>query len=123
VLSPLVWYHNRSANLLLDRGGTLKVADFGLARVKAHTLTMTGQCGTVQWMAPEVLASERYAEPADVYSYGIVLWEIATRRCPYEGELLLTRRNATIALAIAQGGSSNASRASTDSPATSRARF
>ena len=41
-----------------------KVADFGLARVKAQTLTMTGQCGTVQWMAPEVLASERYAEPA-----------------------------------------------------------
>ena len=49
---------------MLDRGGTLKVADFGLARVKAQTLTMTGQCGTVQWMAPEVLASERYAEPA-----------------------------------------------------------
>ncbi len=40
------------------------MADFGLARVKAQTLTMTGQCGTVQWMAPEVLASERYAEPA-----------------------------------------------------------
>jgi serine/threonine protein kinase len=75
----------KSANLLLDRGGTLKVADFGLARVKAHTFTMTGQCGTVQWMAPEVLGSQRYAEPADTYSYGIVLWEIATRRCPYEG--------------------------------------
>jgi serine/threonine protein kinase len=32
----------------------------------AHTFTMTGQCGTVQWMAPEVLASERYTESADV---------------------------------------------------------
>ena len=69
----------KSANLLIDRGGMLKVADFGLARVKAQTLTMTGQCGTVQWMAPEVLASQRYAEPADVYSFGIV----RTRQCKF----------------------------------------
>ena len=46
---------------------------------------MTGNCGTVQWMAPEVLANQRYAEPADVYSFGIILWEMLTGECPYEG--------------------------------------
>jgi len=46
---------------------------------------MTGNCGTVQWMAPEVLMNEDYAEPADVFSYGIILWEMLTKECPYEG--------------------------------------
>lgn len=45
----------------------------------------SGNCGTVQWMAPEVLANEKYAEPADVYSCGIILWELLSRECPYEG--------------------------------------
>lgn len=36
-------------------------------------------------MAPEVLASDKYTETADVYSYGIVCWELLTRACPYEG--------------------------------------
>lgn len=53
--------------------------------MKAFTNSMTGNCGTVQWMAPEVLASEKYAEPADVYSFAIVCWELLTRICPYEG--------------------------------------
>lgn len=48
-------------------------------------MTMTGNCGTVQWMAPEVLASEKYAEPADVYSFAIVCWELLSRACPYDG--------------------------------------
>lgn len=36
-------------------------------------------------MAPEVLRSESYNEKADVYSYGIILWELLTRECPYDG--------------------------------------
>ena len=45
---------------------------------------MTGNCGTVQWMAPEVLANQAYNEKADIYSYGIILWELLSRQCPYE---------------------------------------
>jgi len=73
----------KSANILLDESYNAKVCDFGLSRLTAKTRSMTGNCGTVQWMAPEILANESYAEPCDVYSYGIILWELLVRQCPY----------------------------------------
>jgi len=84
--NPAVLHRDlKSANILLDDSYNPKVCDFGLSRIKAHENSMTANCGTVQWMAPEILANEAYAEPADVYSYGIILWELLTRQCPYEG--------------------------------------
>jgi len=61
----------------------VKVADFGLARVQDSTRTMTGGIGTSQYTAPEVLRSERYDSKVDVYSFGIILWEIHAKRLPY----------------------------------------
>jgi serine/threonine protein kinase len=46
---------------------------------------MTGQCGTFQWMSPEVMQSQRYTEKADVFSFGIILWEVLFRQVPYQG--------------------------------------
>jgi len=82
---PVLHRDLKSANLLLDDSYTAKVCDFGLSRLKEQERSMTGNCGTVQWMAPEVLANQRYAEPADVFSFGIILWECLSRECPYEG--------------------------------------
>lgn len=48
------------------------------------TRSMTGNCGTVQWMAPEVLSNQHYSEAADVYSFAIVFWEMFTAKCPFE---------------------------------------
>lgn len=84
--SPPVLHRDlKSANILLDESYTAKLADFGLSRLKAVQSGMTGNCGTVQWMAPEVLCNEIYAEPADVFSFGIILWEMLTKECPYDG--------------------------------------
>lgn len=82
---PVLHRDLKSANLLLDESYTTKVCDFGLSRLKAQARSMTGNCGTVQWMAPEVLANRTYDEKADVYSFGIILWELLARECPYEG--------------------------------------
>ncbi|KAF0720691.1 Aste57867_116 [Aphanomyces stellatus] len=82
---PILHRDLKSPNLLVDGSFRLKISDFGLARVKAHHQTMTGNCGTTQWMAPEVLAADKYTEKADVFSFGVVCWETVTHACPYDG--------------------------------------
>lgn len=46
---------------------------------------MTSKIGTYQWMAPEVIVGQKYTEKADVFSFGVILWELATRKPPYLG--------------------------------------
>jgi len=82
---PIFHRDLKSHNLLADENYKLKICDFGLSRVVEQiTKTMTS-CGTAAWAAPEVLKNSRYTEKADVYSYGVCLWEFWTRRDPYEG--------------------------------------
>ena len=73
----------KSLNVLLDHALNCKLADFGWTRVKAKV--MTSKIGTYQWMAPEVINGYKYTEKADVFSFGIILWELATRKPPYYG--------------------------------------
>ncbi|KAF5742369.1 hypothetical protein HS088_TW09G00414 [Tripterygium wilfordii] len=62
-----------------------KVADFGLSKIKRNTLVTGGVRGTLPWMAPELLngSSSKVSEKVDVFSFGIVLWEILTGEEPY----------------------------------------
>mmetsp|Transcript_19607 Transcript_19607/g.35641 ORF Transcript_19607/g.35641 Transcript_19607/m.35641 type:complete len:341 (+) Transcript_19607:2-1024(+) len=64
----------------------LKVADFGLARALDSAEPLTLGVGTNNWMAPEMFCRRTYDEKVDVYSYGMVLYEIICRRIPYKGE-------------------------------------
>ncbi|XP_049446394.1 mitogen-activated protein kinase kinase kinase 7 isoform X2 [Epinephelus fuscoguttatus] len=70
-------------NLLLVAGGTvLKICDFGTAcDIQTH---MTNNKGSAAWMAPEVFEGNNYSEKCDVFSWGIILWEVITRRKPFD---------------------------------------
>ncbi|GJY18526.1 PAS domain-containing protein tyrosine kinase family protein [Tanacetum coccineum] len=82
---PIVHRDLKSSNLLVDKNWTVKVGDFGLSRIKRETyLTTRNGNGTPQWMAPEILRNEQADEKSDVYSYGVVLWEIATRKISWD---------------------------------------
>ncbi|NP_001182844.1 protein kinase domain superfamily protein [Zea mays] len=82
---PIIHRDLKSSNLLVDKNWIVKVADFGLSRLKRETFltTKTGK-GTPQWMAPEVLRNEPSDEKSDVYSYGVILWELVTQKIPWE---------------------------------------
>ncbi|XP_031497119.1 uncharacterized protein LOC116262146 isoform X1 [Nymphaea colorata] len=82
---PIIHRDLKSSNLLVDRNWTVKVGDFGLSRLKRETyLTTKSGKGTPQWMAPEVLRNEPSDEKADVYSYGVILWELVTEKIPWD---------------------------------------
>ncbi|KZV23930.1 hypothetical protein F511_23291 [Dorcoceras hygrometricum] len=74
----------KAENMLLDSQRNLKIADFGVARVEAQNpKDMTGETGTLGYMAPEVLDGKPYNRKCDVYSFGICLWEIYCCDLPY----------------------------------------
>ncbi|XP_038059001.1 mitogen-activated protein kinase kinase kinase 7-like isoform X4 [Patiria miniata] len=73
----------KPANLLLMAGGTvLKICDFGTAcDIQTY---MTNNKGSAAWMAPEVFEGSNYSEKCDVFSWGIILWEVISRRKPFD---------------------------------------
>ena len=86
---PIIHRDLRSLNIfLIDPTESSKlraqVADFGLSRRVAYKIK--GFLGTWQWLAPEVINTEadQYDQRADIYSYGIVLWEIVTSLIPFD---------------------------------------
>ncbi|KAL6054770.1 putative serine/threonine-protein kinase/receptor [Balamuthia mandrillaris] len=82
----------KSQNLLVDEYFNVKVADFGISRTKDMTTSVAMTAvGTAQWAAPEVLREEKYTEKADVYSFGIIMWELLARQEPYPGTTSLIK--------------------------------
>jgi len=75
-------------NIIITRGGRVKVTDFGIARaVSTATVTHTrGIIGSVHYFSPEQAKGEITDEKSDIYSLGIVLYEMVTGKLPFEGE-------------------------------------
>lgn len=72
----------KAANILVDRDDNAKVGDFGLSRV-ISTMNMTAVAGTPKWESPEILAGEPYTSASDVYSYGMMLFELVSGEEPF----------------------------------------
>lgn len=71
-------------NILFDEEFCLKIADFGIACEAAFCDSLAEDPGTYRWMAPEMIKRKAYNRKVDVYSFGLVLWEMVTGTIPYE---------------------------------------
>ncbi len=78
-------------NVMLDDEGRVKVTDFGIARAGASDMTETGSImGTAQYLSPEQAQGHAVTSSSDLYSIGVVLFELLTGRVPFEGESPVT---------------------------------
>jgi tRNA A-37 threonylcarbamoyl transferase component Bud32 len=79
----------KSLNMLLDRDGRVLVSDFGLSKHETNaTVAVGSMMGSAPWMAPEAFGDEAYTKACDVFSFGVVMWEIMSRQVPWADKKL-----------------------------------
>ncbi|KAJ7527007.1 hypothetical protein O6H91_16G031700 [Diphasiastrum complanatum] len=74
----------KSENLCLDKDLFVKITDFGVSCHFTEDDNLNKDTGTYRWMAPEMISQKAYTKKVDVYSFGIVLWELYTGLIPFE---------------------------------------
>jgi predicted Ser/Thr protein kinase len=79
----------KPANIIIDPHGQVKITDFGIARLETSDLTHEGQLlGTPNYMAPERILGHKVDHRTDIFSLGVVIYELLTRQKPFQGENL-----------------------------------
>uniref|UniRef100_A0A8C5I233 Mitogen-activated protein kinase kinase kinase n=1 Tax=Gouania willdenowi TaxID=441366 RepID=A0A8C5I233_GOUWI len=74
----------KSPNMLITHDDLVKISDFGTSKELSDKSTKMSFAGTVAWMAPEVIRNEPVSEKVDIWSFGVVLWEMLTGEVPYK---------------------------------------
>ncbi|KAH1144223.1 hypothetical protein GYH30_034453 [Glycine max] len=76
----------KSANCLVNKHWTVKICDFGLSRIMTESpMRDSSSAGTPEWMAPELIRNEPFTEKCDIFSLGVIMWELCTLNRPWEG--------------------------------------
>jgi serine/threonine protein kinase len=71
-------------NIIFDEECCAKIVDFGIACEEAYCDPLANDTGTFRWMAPEMMKHKAYGRKVDVYSFGLILWEMFSGSVPYE---------------------------------------
>ncbi|KAK3160106.1 hypothetical protein QOZ80_1BG0055250 [Eleusine coracana subsp. coracana] len=87
----------KSENILLGADMSVKVADFGISCLESQCGSGKGFTGTYRWMAPEMIKEKHHTRKVDVYSFGIVMWELLTSLVPFSE---MTPEQAAVAVAL-----------------------
>ncbi|PXF49585.1 putative serine/threonine-protein kinase drkD [Gracilariopsis chorda] len=80
---PVLHLDLKTSNILISSGWDAKLGDFGLSR-SIDNIENNWFSGTMQYAAPEILEANMFTTAADIYSFGICLWEMAAKEIPYE---------------------------------------
>ncbi|XP_019423487.1 PREDICTED: serine/threonine-protein kinase EDR1-like isoform X1 [Lupinus angustifolius] len=76
----------KSANCLVNKHWAVKICDFGLSRIMTDSpIRDSSSAGTPEWMAPELIRNEPFTEKCDIFSFGVIMWELCTLSRPWEG--------------------------------------
>lgn len=76
----------KSANCLVNKHWTVKICDFGLSRIMINSpMRDSSSAGTPEWMAPELIRNEPFTEKCDIFSLGVIMWELCTLNRPWDG--------------------------------------
>ncbi|KAL3848751.1 hypothetical protein ACJIZ3_010633 [Penstemon smallii] len=76
----------KSANCLVNKHWTVKICDFGLSRIMSDVpIKDSSSAGTPEWMAPELIRNEPFTEKCDIFSLGVIMWELRTLNRPWDG--------------------------------------
>lgn len=76
----------KSGNCLVNKHNKVKICDFGLSRsLTPMPVQDSSSAGTPEWMAPELIRNEPFTEKCDIFSLGVIIWELYTLKRPWEG--------------------------------------